>query len=434
MATDPADRAEMRQLLAAMRYRRGDSPGAIALLIDAVDDPAVPELWRTRHRVLLANFRRGSIDDLDAAEERAQQVYAEATAAGQPYEAAFALQTMWLTGSIRRDHEAALGHIEQAMGIVREQPELASMYFDLLDNRMFSLQNLDRLDSAQRNLREAAAFAAGHHLPAGLQVSTAVQAFWLGRWDEALAEVSAVTDDAPGITFHGMREPGAVMMLLHGVAAMISGHRDMKDVALSHLAAAEGLPASASERESCDFLLVAGALAAEQQDRPAEALAQLAPLLQPAYAPMMLRHQWLPDIIRLALQTGRRDIAEQAAEICAAEARKEQVPARAYAADARCQALITGDVHPALLAAAQYRRVHRMPELAATLEDVAVLLAADGRMDEAVAAGREVLQLLASLAAVWDIGRARRRLATYGIKLSDLVVPPRGIIYPRLAG
>ena len=429
LASDPADRAEMRQLLAAMRFRRGDSAGAIALLIHAVDDPTVPELWRTRHRVLLANFRRGDIGDLDAAEARAQAVYDEATTAGQPYEAAFALQTMWLTGSIRRDHEAALSHIEQAMGIVREEPELASMYFDLLDNRMFSLQNLDRLDGAQRNLREAAAFAASHDLPGSLQVATAVQAYWLGRWDEALAEVSAVTDDAPGITFHGMREPGAVMMLLHGVAALIAGHRDMQDVAVGHLAAAEGLPASAAERESCDFLLVAQALAAEQQDRPGDALAQLAPLLQPTYAPMMLRHQWLPDIIRLALRTDRPDIAERAAEICAVEAAKEKIPARAYAADARCQALVTGDVRPALLAAAQYRRVHRVPELAGTLEDVAVLLAASGRMDEAIATGREALQLLGSLAAAWDIGRARRRLSTYGIQLAELVVPPRSVAF-----
>jgi DNA-binding SARP family transcriptional activator/tetratricopeptide (TPR) repeat protein len=429
LATDPSDRAEMRQLLAAMRFRRGDGPGAIALLCHAVDDPAVPELWRTRHRVLLANFRRGSIDDLDAAERRARDVYSEATAAGQPYEAAFALQTLWLTGSIRRDHEAALEHIEQAMGIVREHPDLANMYFDLLDNRMFSLQNLDRLDDAQRNLREAAGFAASHDLPASLQVATAVQAYWLGRWDEALAEVSAVTDDAPGITFHGMREPGAVMMLLHGVAALIAGHRDMQDLALSHLAAAEGLPASAAERESCDFLMVAQALAAEQQDRPAEALVQLSPLLQPAYAPMMLRHQWLPGIIRLALETDQRDIAVRAAEICASEAAKEVVPARAYAADARCRALVTGDVRPALLAAAQYRRVRRVPELAGTLEDVAVLLAAAGRMDEAVAAGREALQLLGSLSAAWDIGRARRRLSTYGIQLAELIVPPRTVAY-----
>jgi hypothetical protein len=70
-----------------------------------------------------------------------------------------------------------------------------------------------------------------------------------------------------------------------------------------------------------------------------------------------------------------------------------------------------------------------MPELAGTLEDVAVLLAADGRMDEAVAAGREALQLFGSLSAAWDIGRARRRLSAYGIQLAELIVPPRSVAY-----
>jgi DNA-binding SARP family transcriptional activator len=421
IAHDPSDRAEMRQLLAAMRFRRGDAASAIALLRDAVDDPAVPEIWRIRHRVLLANFRRGSLDDLDQAEQTAGEVYAEATAAAAPYEAAFAQQTLWLTGSIRRDHRRALEHIERALSIVRVRPGLASMYFDLLDNKMFSLQNLDRLDDAERTLVEAAEFAAGHDLPASLQVATAVQAYWRGRWDDALAQINAVTDDGPGITFHGMREPGAVRMLLHGVGALVAGHRDLRDVALGQLTAADALPATAAERESCDFLIVAQALAAEQQDRPGDALTLLAPLLQPAYAPMMLRHQWLPDIIRLAVSAGHRDVAERAMEICADEAAKETWPARAYAAQARCRALLTGDLRPARAAVAHYRRVGRLPELAATLEDAAALAAAAGRTEEAIATGREALNLFHRLSAAWDAGRARRRLARYGVPLHGLV-------------
>ena len=77
------------------------------------------------------------------------------TSAGQPYETAFALQTIWLTNSIRRDHERALDHVDRALDVVRDRPELVDMYFDLLDNRLFSLQNLDRLDEAQRTLRGA---------------------------------------------------------------------------------------------------------------------------------------------------------------------------------------------------------------------------------------------------------------------------------------
>jgi tetratricopeptide (TPR) repeat protein len=396
LATAPADRADMRHHLAAMRYRRGEVAEAMALLRDAVDDPRVPELWRTRHRVQLANFRRGDLDDLDRAEREARLVHAEAVAAGQPYETAFALQTIWLTSSIRRDHERALEHVDRALAVAADRPELAKTYFDLLDNRLFSLQNLDRLDEAQSTLRTAATFAAEHRLPTGLQVATAVQDYWLGRWDDALAEVSAVTEDGPAITFHGLREPGAVTMLLHGVAALIALHRDAPDLAAAHLGAADAVPASEAERENCDFLLVARALSAERQGRPGEALEVLAPLLQPSYAPMMLRHQWLPDVLRLAREQSRPDIAERAAAICATEAAKEVRPARAHAAHLRCRALLAGDPAPAREAAEHYRRVGRVFELAAAIEDAARL--SGERPDEA-------LRIYTAMSARWDVAR-----------------------------
>ncbi|WP_051809126.1 BTAD domain-containing putative transcriptional regulator [Actinoplanes subtropicus] len=405
LATDPGDRAEMRQLLATMRHRRGEEAEAVAMLRDAVDDPRVPEIWRTRHRVLLANFRRGDLDDLDRAERRARDVHAEAVAAGQPYETAFALQTIWLTSSIRRDHERALRHVDQALDVVAGRAELAGTYFDLLDNRLFSLQNLDRLDEAQSTLRRAAEFAAAHRLPAGLQVATAVQDYWLGRWDEALAEVSAVTEDGPGITRHGMREPGAVTMLLHGVAALIALHRDARDLAAAHLDAADAVPASEAERENCDFLLVARALAAERRGQDAEALEMLAPLLQPSYAPMMLRHQWLPEVMRLARRLSRMDVAERAAAICAAEAAHEVRPARAHAAHLRCQALRSGDPGPARAAAEHYRQVGRRFELAAALEDAAML--SGERPDEA-------LRIYTSMSARWDMARISLSIASAG--------------------
>ena len=420
LASDIADRAEMRQLLATMRFRRGDPESAIALLGEAVHDPEVPQIWRTRHRVLLAQFRRGDLTDLDRVERNAERIIAEAPGVEQPYETAFALQSIWLTSSIRRDHQRALDHVDRALDYIRDDPDMFGMYFDLLDNRMFSLQNLDRLDEAQQTLYEAARFVARHQLPAGLQVATAVQYYWQGRWDEAMAEVGGVTEDAPGITFHGMREPGALTMLLHGVAALIALHRDAPDLVTAHLDAADALPATDAERECCDFLLIAKALLTEQEGRPAEALWLLAPLLTPDYAPMMLRHQWLPDAIRLALAAQRPDIAEQAALICAAEAAKEVLPARAYAAAARCQALITGDPAPAMEAAAHYRTVGRIPELAATLEDAAVLLATSGRQAAALRPAREAIRLFTELGSTWDLRRVRRRLEKSGVELNDL--------------
>ncbi|MEV6490423.1 SARP family transcriptional regulator, partial [Actinoplanes sp. NPDC051633] len=387
VAADPADRAEMRQLLAAMRFRRGDSLGAISLLTDAVEDETIPQIWRTRHRILLANFRRGDLSDLDKAEHTAIEVH---DAAGTSHEAAFALQTRWLIDSIRRDHLAALGHIDRAVETIGDEDP--ALLFDLLDNRVFSLQNLDRLDEAGRTIHSAADVARRYDLPASLQIASAIQYYWLGRWDEALAEISLVTEEDPGVTFHGTREPPAVAMLLHGVAALIAGRRGERDVAYAHLDAAEAqLPTTSAERESCDFLLVARALMLEQQGRPAEALAVLTPLWEPSYAPMMLRHQWLPDIVRLAVAVGNDEVVRAASEICAKEAAAEVVPARAYAARARIRTILSGDTSHARAAAEHYRAVGRIPEMAAALEDAGDPTAVD---------------IYLSLGATWDASRA----------------------------
>jgi tetratricopeptide (TPR) repeat protein len=435
IARDPADRGEMRQLLAAILFRRGDTDAAISLLRNALDDPAVPEVWRTRHRVLFANIRRsrgifaasfpGDLSDMERAEQAAREMYEEAVAEGQRFEAAFALQTRWLLYSIRRDHERALGHVDDAIAFIQDDPSLASLHHDLLDNRAFSLQNLDRLEDAQKTLVSAVDLVARNQLPACLQVAFAVQYYWLGRWDEALAEVASVTvNSAPWVTYHGTRDPNAFAILLHGIGALIAARRGDLDQASAHLDAADAQlpggrgPIGSGERESSDFELAAKALVAEQEGRVDDALALLAPLREPSYAPLMLRHQWLPDMVRLALSVGETRIAEEAAAVCADEAARETVPARAYAAALRCRALLSGDAEPALEAVRHYRDVGRRPELAVALEDGAVLLATAGRTAEATAAYQEAVSLLRPLRAEHDLARARDRLRAHDVEPS----------------
>ncbi|MCU1686070.1 MAG: hypothetical protein JWQ81_6809 [Amycolatopsis sp.] len=414
-ATDPASSAELRHILAAILYRRGRTEAAVAVLDDN-NGPEIPELWRERTRSLLANFRRGDLSDLDATVAGARKALESTLASNDRYPAAHALQTLWLVDTIRRDHRTALGYINRALDVVSRGDGLAGMRFDLLDNRMFSLQNLDRLDDAEAALRSAREVAAENSLPHGLQVSAAVQQYWRGHWDEALVELDTVTEDGPAITFHGLREPGAAALLLHGVAALISGRRGRSAEAASHLDAADGhLPVSDAERESCDFLLVARSLSAEQRGEPALAIELLAPILDTTYAQLMLRHQWLPDLTRLAVDTGHLDCARAALAVCDEEAEKEVVPARAAAAAARCRALIDGDPEPMLAVAAHYRTVGRRLEMASAQEDAAVLLARHGRLAEARANFDAAVKEFATVGALWDIRRAESRLREFGV-------------------
>ncbi|GAA0560290.1 DNA-binding SARP family transcriptional activator [Saccharopolyspora erythraea NRRL 2338] len=417
LATDPYRSAEMRQLVAAMLHRRGETPAAIDTLGNAADDPAVPEIWRARHRSLLANFRRGDLSDLDLTERNAREAYSQALTTGDPYLIAHALQTRWLVDSVRRDHDGALVHIDNALEVVGEDAALSEFRFDLLDNRSFTLQNLDRLDEAETTMRAARKVAAQHLPSSGLQVTEAVHYYWVGRWDDANLELQTLTEDGPAISFYGLREPGPAALLAHGVGALIAARRGDPNMVAYHLDAAEEYtPSTGAERESYDFLLVAQALAAEQRGEQDKSLLILDPILNPSFAPLMLRHQWLPDLVRLAIEFGDLDRAHQALAVCQEEAAAETKRARAFCAAARCQGLLTGDPEPVLDAAQHYREVCRPVELATALEDAALLLARRGMLSDGQRALDEAIKHYAELSARWDIRRAESRLREFGLR------------------
>jgi DNA-binding CsgD family transcriptional regulator/tetratricopeptide (TPR) repeat protein len=412
---DPGRAAEMRHIAAAIRHGRGDTDGAIALLA-ANDLPGTPPLWRERRRSLLANFGRGNLDDLARAALNARRHYHAALWVGEPYPIGHALQTLWLVKSIERDHGTALRHVDRAIQAVEGHPDHAGLYFDLLDNRIFTLQNLDRLEEAGQTLRTAWRAAAEYSCPHGLEISSAIQGYWSGDWDGALAELDSITEDGPAITFHGLREPGPAALLVHGLAGLIHGRRGDIERATAHLyTAEEHLAVTNAERENCDFLLAARALRAEQQGDIGRAIDLLAPIIDPTYARMMLRHQWLPWLIRLAREHGREEAATQAFAVCHEEAAKEVVPARATAASQWCQALVSGDPEPLLLTIAHYGKVGRTMEMASALGDVAVLLAEAGRLEDAQTAVEDAVAELSKLGATWDVHHLGNRMRRFGI-------------------
>ncbi|MEO6089848.1 MAG: BTAD domain-containing putative transcriptional regulator [Umezawaea sp.] len=415
ISTDPTRSAEMRQLLAATLLRQDKREMAIRALTEVEVDPSVPEIWQLRHKSLLAHLLR-DVTYMDEAEVSGKAAHAEAVSNGDAYLIAHALQTLWLVESVRRDHQAALRYVDDAITAVVNSPELAGMYFNLLDNKMFTLQNLDQLDEVDTALATVDELTVKHGLPAGPQISAAVHHYWTGRWDEALLELNTVTEDGPAISYSGLIDPGPNGLLLHGVSALIALHRHDSPTAAAHLDAAdELLVVTAAEREACDFLLLARSLAAVQSGDVRRGLDAVKRILNPAYADMMLRHQWLPDILRLALDLGDQDRVAEVMEVAELEAARESVPTRAHTALHRCKALVTGDPEPALVAVDHYRQVGRRVELAAALDEVSVLLAKAGRRAAAQAAYAEAAEIFTELDAKWDLARARARMDEFGI-------------------
>ena len=415
ISTDPARSAELRQLLAATLLRQDKRELAIRALTEVEVDPSVPKIWQLRHKSLLAHLIR-DVTDIDQAEVTGKAAHAEAVSNGDAYLIAHALQTLWLVESVRRNHRTALRYVDDAITALGGAPELAGMHFNLLDNRMFTLQNLDQLDEVDVALATVDELTVKHGLPVGPQISAAVHHYWTGRWDEALLELDTVTEDGPAISYSGLVDPGPNGLLLHGVSALIALHRHDSATSAAHLDAAdELLVVTAAEREACDFLLLARSLAAVQSGDVRRGLDAVKRILNPAYADMMLRHQWLPDILRLALEVGDQERVAEVMEVAELEAAREAVPTRAYTALHRCKALVTGDPEPALVAVGHYRQVGRRVELAAALEEASVLLAQVGMRADARAAYAEAAEIYTELDAKWDLARARSKMDEFDI-------------------
>jgi len=423
--TDPLRRAETWSVLSRAQVSAGRTGKAIATLREALASGDLPRTWQGRMLAWLSMLERADTGDLDTADATARRALTVAEEAGDAFATAHALTDLWLSHSIRRDHAGALDCLDQALHALGDDPGYADLRSFALDDRIFTLQNLDRWPEAELTLQRARELAQRSGNPDRTTWATAaVLRYWLGQWDDALAELSPDEDGAPGLTYTFLRERWPAL-LVHGVAALIAGRRDQRTTAGEHLQAGLALPIqTVPDRENQDFLVAAHAVALEQRGETRQAMQALAALIPRRDSEMTLVHQWLPDLVRLAIAVGDRQTARTAAQACQEEATAETQPARAAAASLRCQGLLKSDPAPLRDAIAHYRTAGPFAELPATVEDLSVVLAERGQEEEARAALNEAVSLYESLNARWDIRRAGSRLRPHGIRRG--VRGPRG--------
>ena len=413
--THPARRGETSWMLAhaTANVSRGDATTVIRRALAALD---LPRMWQARLLALLALLERDDTG-FDAADSIARQALTVAEEADDPYATAQALTALWLTASVGRDHASALGRIDRALRLMGDDPGHADLRANALDARTFTLQNLDQWPQAELALQQAREFAQRTGRPdRATWASAAVLRYWLGQWDDALAELGPDAPDTPGLLYSFLLERWSAL-LIHGVAALIAGHREQRGPADEHLRKGLALPIeNLTDRENQDFLVAAHALSLEQSGETRQAMLRLAEMIPRGGNEMTLTHQWLPDLVRLALAAGDRPVAQAAAHACAREAAAETRPARATAASLRCHGLLDADPGRLQEAVAHYRAAGPAAELPAALEDLAVVLAQRGHEADARAALNEAVTLYEPMQAHWDIRRAGARLRPLGIR------------------
>ncbi|HXL17255.1 MAG TPA: LuxR C-terminal-related transcriptional regulator, partial [Streptosporangiaceae bacterium] len=415
--TDTVRRAEAYWVLTRAQVSAGRNDDAITTMRQALASAGLPGKWRARMLALLAMLQRAATGDLDTADATAIQALTAAEQAGDAFATAHALTDLWLTRSVRRDHATALDYIDRALRALGDDPGHADLRSFALDGRIFTLQNLDRWPQAELTLRRAREASQRSGNPdRATWVTAAVLRYWLGEWDDALAELGPDDTDAPGLTYSFLRERWSTL-LLHGVSALIAGRRDERTVADQQLRRGLALLIqTVPDRENQDFLVAAHALALEQSGETQQAMLRLASMLPRRDGEMTLIHQWLPDLVRLALAAGDRQMAQAATQACQAEAAAETYPARATVASLRCHGLLESDPGPLREAVAHYRALGPAVELPAALEDLAVVQAGSGREEDARTTLNEAVSLYEGLQARWDIRRAEGRLRPHGIR------------------
>ena len=413
----PARRAELYWILAHAQVSEGRVDDAVDTIRQALEPDGMPGDWLARMLVLLSRIERGRPGGFGAARDFAVRAVTAAETAADPFATADALVNLWLTDSVSRDHAAALGHVDRALHVLGNDPGQADMRLVALDARTFSLQNVDQWPQAEAALREARDFAMrSGSSDRATWTTAAVLRYWLGQWDDALAELGSDSADPFGMMYFFLRDRASAL-LLHGVTALIAGRREQRTTADEQLRRGLALPIeNFTDRENQDFLVAAHALALEQSGEARPAMARLAELLPRHDGEMTLTHQWLPDLVRLALAAGDPETAQAAALACQAEAAAETRPARATAAALRCRGLLETSPDPLQDAVTHYRTVGPAALLPAALEDLAVVLAEHGQEAAARGALSEAASLYDALAARWDVRRADSRLRAYGIR------------------
>jgi len=413
LISDPVRRAETYWVLTRAHVSAGNNEQAIAAIRQALGSTGLPGTWRARLLASLAMLQRVATGDVSVADATARQALAVAEEIGDAFATANALADLWLTHGIRRDHAAALDCLDRALHVLGDNPGHADVRSFVLEMRTFSLQNLDRWQEAELALRQAREFDQRTGNPGRATWATAaVLRYWLGQWDDALAELSP--GEIGGDAYLRERWPA---LLVHGVAALVAGRREQRAAAGRHLKAGLALPVGIlTDLENRDFLVVAHALSLEQSGEMRQAMLRLGGLLPRRDGEMTLTHQWMPDLVRLALLAGDRQVARAAAAACQQEAAAETRPARAAAASLRCDGLLEADPDRLTEAVAHYRAVGPPVELPAALEDVAVVLAERGKHEDARGALNEAVSLYEDMQARWDIRRAEARLRPHGIR------------------
>jgi DNA-binding CsgD family transcriptional regulator len=406
-ATDPDLVVDLHWTLAQCRMVAGESGESFATLHQALDAPGITPKHRGRLLVLAARTYL-YFGDIEAADSAANRALSSAAEAGDTWATGWALHVLALSAMIRGDLAGALPLCDRALAVTETETALTDLGLLLQVNKAATLFNLDLGEDALRTAERARQFAN--------QVGTAVRLaqthgvlgqglFEMGRWDDALAELSTVPTN--------LKEPLLACCEL-GICAEICLHRNELEAGRRHLAAAELLAGRVGQL-TVPPLLLARSFDREQAGELSEALAILTAAFDGDRDDLGEMEDLLADTVRLALKTGDKETAQTIAGQAATLAEGSEIPHR-QANALYCQGMVDRDSDVLLAAAQRYADAGRPLPRAKALEAAAECLVEAEERTGARQAFEQAVEVYEFLGAEADLNRVHSEFRAYGIR------------------
>jgi DNA-binding CsgD family transcriptional regulator len=406
-ATDPDVVEALHWTLAQCRMLAGPDAEPLAALDRALAAPGISARHRARLMVLAARTHL-HLGEVEEAGRVAASALEAATEAADNWAMAWALHVLTIMTGVQGRPADTLPLFDRALAVTQADAGLSDLRLLLQINQAVTFANLDRYDEALT--------AAGQARQLASHVGTArrrMQAhsllgqllFETGRWDDALAEVTAMDED--------LKEPTAASSDL-SIAAVICFHRGETAEARQHLAAA-GTHAEPIGHRLIGPLALARSLDHEFQGALPEALAALTDGFDSDTEELEEIEDLLADAVRLAVRTGDLRTAEALAGHATTRAANSEVPHR-HANALFCRALLDRDAARLLTAAERYDDASRPLLRAKALEAAAgYFVDADDR-EQARAAFTQAVEVYTDLEAAADVARLQAEFRAHGIR------------------
>jgi DNA-binding CsgD family transcriptional regulator/tetratricopeptide (TPR) repeat protein len=406
-AGDPDLIVDLHWTLAQCRMLAGSGAESLTTLDRALSSPGLSAKHRARLLVLAARTYQ-FLGDLEAADRDAEGALASAQEVDDAWATGWALHVLALGALMRGDLADALPLYERGLAVTETDPGLTDLGLLLQINKAATLFNLDRHDEALTTAERARQLA--DRVGTAMRLAQAHNMlgqlyFEVGRWDDALYELSAVPTD--------LKEPGAACDDL-GISALISFHRNEPTTARIQLAGAEPHARRIASR-SIPPLILSRSLDREQDGDLTGALAVLRAAFDGSPDDLGETEDLLGDAVRLALTIEDKAIAETLTGQASALAEGSQIPHR-QANALYCRGIVDRDAATLLAAAQRYADASRPLPRAKALEAAAQCLVEVEDRTGARLAFEQTVEVYEFLGAEADLNRVQAEFRGYGIR------------------